>query len=92
MIEMPDGQRWVYSESLDRGHFSDDPAVFVRHSRTCDVLRADVLSASGSAALILLSLDTAEQGGFLHRVAGHVDLWPDGALGATRAEEFFDGQ
>jgi len=52
LIELPDGERWVYSESLDRGHFSDDPTVFARHSATYDVLRADVLSAPESAALI----------------------------------------
>lgn len=27
LIELPDGHRWVYSESLDRGHFNNDPAV-----------------------------------------------------------------
>ncbi|WP_310722540.1 helix-turn-helix transcriptional regulator [Streptomyces sp. N2A] len=52
LIELPDGHRWVYSESLDRGHFNDDPAVFRRHSQAYDVLRADVLSAHESAALI----------------------------------------
>ncbi|MCK7624092.1 helix-turn-helix transcriptional regulator [Streptomyces sp. RS10V-4] len=52
LIKLPDGKEWVYSESLDRGHFSDDPAVFGRHSQTYDVLRADVLSARDSAALI----------------------------------------
>ncbi|MHB9852782.1 helix-turn-helix domain-containing protein [Streptomyces krungchingensis] len=52
LIELPDRHRWVYSESLDRGHFSDDPAIFARHSRTYDVLRADALSAPQSAALI----------------------------------------
>ncbi|MBT2409752.1 helix-turn-helix domain-containing protein [Streptomyces sp. ISL-12] len=52
LIELPGGQRWVYSESLDRGHFSDDPAVFMHHTRTYDVLRADVLSAPESASLI----------------------------------------
>ncbi|MFD3615059.1 Scr1 family TA system antitoxin-like transcriptional regulator [Streptomyces sp. NPDC058676] len=52
LIELPDGHRWVYSESLDRGHFNDDPAIFTHHSRTYDVLRADALSALGSAALI----------------------------------------
>jgi hypothetical protein len=52
LIELPDGYRWVYSESLDRGHFNDDPAVFERHSRTYDVLRADALSALESSALI----------------------------------------
>ncbi|CAM5260029.1 XRE family transcriptional regulator OS=Streptomyces alboniger OX=132473 GN=CP975_11920 PE=4 SV=1 [Streptomyces alboniger] len=52
LIDMPDGHHWVYSESLDRGHFNDDPALFAQHSRTYDVLRADVLSAPESAALI----------------------------------------
>ncbi|MEU2915833.1 Scr1 family TA system antitoxin-like transcriptional regulator [Streptomyces massasporeus] len=52
LIELPGGERWVYSESLDRGHFSDDPAVFTQHMRSYDVLRADALSAPQSAALI----------------------------------------
>jgi len=52
LIELPDGHRWVYSESLDRGHFNDDPGGFARHSQTYDVLRADILSARESAALI----------------------------------------
>ncbi|MFF0891383.1 Scr1 family TA system antitoxin-like transcriptional regulator [Streptomyces sp. NPDC001046] len=52
LIELPGGERWVYSESLDRGHFSDDPAVFAQHMRSYDVLRADALSAPQSAALI----------------------------------------
>ncbi|MEU7045355.1 helix-turn-helix transcriptional regulator [Streptomyces varsoviensis] len=52
LITLPDGQEWVYSESLDRGHFNDDPAVLARHAQTYDVLRADALSASESAALI----------------------------------------
>ncbi|WP_411137526.1 helix-turn-helix domain-containing protein [Streptomyces sp. C10] len=52
LITLPKGEQWVYSESLDRGHFNDDPAVFARHSQTYDVLRADALSAPESAALI----------------------------------------
>ncbi|MBC2877009.1 MULTISPECIES: helix-turn-helix domain-containing protein [Streptomyces] len=52
LIQLPDGHQWVYSESLDRGHFSDDPAVVARHSRTYDVLRADSLSTRDSAAFI----------------------------------------
>ncbi|MFI2185526.1 Scr1 family TA system antitoxin-like transcriptional regulator [Streptomyces sioyaensis] len=52
LITLPDGECWLYSESLDRGHFHDDPAVFARHSQTYDVLRADALSAPESAALI----------------------------------------
>ncbi|WP_435602372.1 helix-turn-helix domain-containing protein [Streptomyces sp. bgisy130] len=51
LIELPNG-RWVYSESLDRGHFNNDPAVYVRQTQTYDVLRADALSAPESAALI----------------------------------------
>ncbi|WP_327297491.1 helix-turn-helix domain-containing protein [Streptomyces sp. NBC_01197] len=52
LIALPDGHQWVYSESLDRGHFGDDPTVFARHSRTYDVLRADAPSSHESAALI----------------------------------------
>lgn len=52
LIELPDGHRWVYSESLSQGHFADDPAVFSRLSQTYDVLRADALAAPESAAWI----------------------------------------
>ncbi|MGP4083992.1 helix-turn-helix domain-containing protein [Streptomyces sp. KR55] len=52
LITLPDGHQWVYSESLDRGHFNDNPALFARHRQTYDVLRADALSARESAALI----------------------------------------
>ncbi|MGW7431334.1 helix-turn-helix domain-containing protein [Streptomyces sp. NPDC054861] len=52
LITLPGGDRWVYSESLSRGHLTDDPAAFERHSQNYDVLRADVLSALESAALI----------------------------------------
>jgi transcriptional regulator with XRE-family HTH domain len=52
LITLMDGQVWVYSESLDRGHFSDDPAVISCHVHTYDVLRADSLSAADSAAAI----------------------------------------
>ncbi len=51
LIELAN-ERWVYSESLDRGHFNNDPALFARHTQTYDVLRADALSAPESAALI----------------------------------------
>lgn len=52
LIRLPDGHEWVYSESLNKGHFQDDPALCARWSRTYDVLRADALSAQESAALI----------------------------------------
>ncbi|MFJ3954385.1 Scr1 family TA system antitoxin-like transcriptional regulator [Streptomyces libani] len=62
LIELPD-ERWVYSESLDRGHFNNDPAVYVRYSQTYDVLRADALSARESAALISDVMEGYEQHG-----------------------------
>ncbi|HSX99647.1 MAG TPA: helix-turn-helix transcriptional regulator [Streptomyces sp.] len=52
LLTLPDGHQWVYSESLDLGHFNDDPTVLAQHRRTYDVLRADALSARESAALI----------------------------------------
>ncbi|MFF9913327.1 Scr1 family TA system antitoxin-like transcriptional regulator [Streptomyces sp. NPDC013457] len=51
LIKLPDGHEWVYSESLDSGHFSDDPSILRRHAQTYDGLRADALSARESAAL-----------------------------------------
>ena len=61
LISLPDGHNWVYSESLDRGHFNDDPAAYARHSQTYDVLRADALSARESAALISAAMEGYEQ-------------------------------
>lgn len=60
LIELAD-ERWVYSESLDRGHFNNDPAVYARHSQTYDVLRADIPSAHESAALISDVMEGYEQ-------------------------------
>lgn len=52
LITMPDRHEWLYSESLELGHFNDDPAAIARHTQTYDVLRADALSAPDSAALV----------------------------------------
>jgi transcriptional regulator with XRE-family HTH domain len=52
LITLPEGHRWIYSESLERGHLTDEPARYARHAQTYDVLRADALSADESAALI----------------------------------------
>ncbi|MFE4966331.1 Scr1 family TA system antitoxin-like transcriptional regulator [Streptomyces sp. NPDC056660] len=52
LITLPDGERWIYSESLTRGHFNNDPDAYAEVSRIYDVLRADTLSARESAALI----------------------------------------
>lgn len=60
LIELSD-ERWVYSESLDRGHFNNDPAAYARHSQTYDVLRADIPSARESAALISDVMEGYEQ-------------------------------
>ncbi|MEU0584022.1 helix-turn-helix transcriptional regulator [Streptomyces sp. NPDC006132] len=62
LIELAD-ERWVYSESLDRGHFTNDPAVYQRHSQTYDVLRADIPSARESAALINDAMEGYEHHG-----------------------------
>lgn len=72
LITLPDGHRWVYSESLDRGHFNDDPAVYQRHLQAYDVLRADVLSARESAALISDVMEGYEHHG--QAPAEHGDL------------------
>lgn len=73
LIELPDGHRWVYSESLDRGHFNDDPTVFARHSQTYDVLRADILSACESAALISDVMEGYEHDGQSRTRRGDLD-------------------
>ncbi|GAB3956016.1 helix-turn-helix domain-containing protein [Streptomyces sparsus] len=52
LITLPSGEIWVYSESLEHGHFINNPASVSRHHQTYDVLRADALSADESAALI----------------------------------------
>ncbi|GGY04706.1 helix-turn-helix domain-containing protein [Streptomyces djakartensis] len=73
LIELPDGHRWVYSESLDRGHFSDDPAVFRRHSHAYDVLRADALSVRESVALISDAMEGYEQHEQARTLRGELD-------------------
>jgi transcriptional regulator with XRE-family HTH domain len=52
IIRLPDGHEWIYTESLRRGHFYDDPEVVARHSQEYALLKADALSANESAALI----------------------------------------
>ncbi|GAA2763811.1 helix-turn-helix transcriptional regulator [Streptomyces paradoxus] len=52
IITLPEGRHWLYSESLNRGHFTNDPALYERYNQFYDVLRADALSAPQSADLI----------------------------------------
>jgi transcriptional regulator with XRE-family HTH domain len=73
LIELPDGHRWVYSESLDHGHFTDDPAVYTRHSHTYDVLRADALSVRESVALISDAMEGYEQHEDARTLRGDLD-------------------
>ncbi|MFE9251817.1 Scr1 family TA system antitoxin-like transcriptional regulator [Streptomyces sp. NPDC007088] len=63
IIHHPDGTRCVYSESLDQGHFVDEPGAVTRHGQTYDVLRADALSASESAAMIRAAMEGYDQHG-----------------------------
>ncbi|MEV0907269.1 helix-turn-helix domain-containing protein [Streptomyces hokutonensis] len=72
LIELPDG-RWVYSESLDRGHFNNDPTTFACHSQTYDVLRADIPSARESAALISDVMEGYEHHGQARTRRGDLD-------------------
>ncbi|PNE42513.1 MULTISPECIES: helix-turn-helix domain-containing protein [Streptomyces] len=73
LITLPDGGEWVYSESLNSGHFNDDPAVYARHSRAYDVLRADVLSARESAAVISKAMERYGQHGQTPAERGDLD-------------------
>ncbi len=66
-------ERWVYSESLDRGHFNNDPTAYTRHSHTYDVLRADIPSARESAALISDAMEGYEQHGQARTQRGVLD-------------------
>ncbi|MFJ9842186.1 Scr1 family TA system antitoxin-like transcriptional regulator [Kitasatospora sp. NPDC101155] len=57
LLELPDGQRMVYSESLDRGHLSGDSATVARHQRRYDQFRGECLSGSDSLRLIAEALE-----------------------------------
>ncbi|GHF51872.1 transcriptional regulator [Kitasatospora xanthocidica] len=57
LLELPDGQRLVYSESLDRGHLSNDSASVAKHLRRYDQLRAECPSESDSLRLIADALE-----------------------------------
>lgn len=73
LITLPDGHKWVYSETLDRGYFSDDPTIFGRYSQTYDVLRADAPSARESAALISDAMKGYEHHGQVPTERGDLD-------------------
>ncbi|WP_030806885.1 helix-turn-helix domain-containing protein [Streptomyces sp. NRRL S-337] len=73
LIVLPGGERWLYSESLDCGHFSNDPSAYARHGQTYDVLRADAASARESAALISDAMEGYEHDEQTRTQPGHLD-------------------
>ncbi|MFE6775471.1 Scr1 family TA system antitoxin-like transcriptional regulator [Streptomyces sp. NPDC057702] len=52
IISMPNGRDWVYSESVDFGHFVNDPARVRELTRLYTRLAADALSTTESAQFI----------------------------------------
>jgi len=52
LITLPTGRRWSYSETLSNAEFSSNVKVMAGYQRIYDLLRADALSATESAALI----------------------------------------
>ncbi|MFT2017019.1 helix-turn-helix domain-containing protein [Streptomyces sp. 796.1] len=52
IISMPSGRDWIYSESIDCGHFVNDPARVQQLTRTYTRLAADALSTTESAQFI----------------------------------------
>ncbi|MBV6700635.1 Scr1 family TA system antitoxin-like transcriptional regulator [Kitasatospora aureofaciens] len=52
LITSPEGRTRVYSESLDRGHFIEDPREVQGKQRAYDLLQAEALSPRESADLI----------------------------------------
>lgn len=52
LIELPDGERWAYSEVMGKGHIVEDSGAVTTLSRSYDRLRAEVLSARDTAKLI----------------------------------------
>ncbi|WP_188305482.1 helix-turn-helix domain-containing protein [Streptomyces sp. CBMA123] len=52
LLELPDGQRMVYSESLERGHLTDASDAVIKNQRRYDQLRGECLSEVDSLRLI----------------------------------------
>ncbi|MEU9045523.1 MULTISPECIES: helix-turn-helix transcriptional regulator [unclassified Kitasatospora] len=57
LLELPDGQRLVYSESLERGHLSNASASVAKYQRHYDQLRGECLSEVDSLRLIAEALE-----------------------------------
>ncbi|MEV7773342.1 DUF5753 domain-containing protein [Kitasatospora sp. NPDC086791] len=57
LLELPEGQRVLYSESLEQGHLSDSSATVAKYHRHYDQLRAESLSERDSLRLIADALE-----------------------------------
>ncbi|WP_371500775.1 Scr1 family TA system antitoxin-like transcriptional regulator [Kitasatospora sp. NBC_00374] len=57
LVTLPDGARWIYSESIAGGHFLNDPNQLSRRTRAYDRLSADALSTGESAQLIRRAME-----------------------------------
>ncbi len=57
LLGLPGGSEYLYSESLGRGHFTDDPAQLTQRSRSFERLGAEPLSAPASRELIGGAMD-----------------------------------
>ncbi|MFI6371538.1 Scr1 family TA system antitoxin-like transcriptional regulator [Streptomyces sp. NPDC050546] len=61
LITLPHSEQWIYSESLSRGYFNNDPNAYDKQCQAYDVLRADAPSALESAALIREAMEGYER-------------------------------
>ena len=57
LITMPNGDHWLYAESLTGAHISGDPQEIASHRRTYDLLRSDCLNPRDSAELIRTAME-----------------------------------
>ncbi|WP_459646484.1 helix-turn-helix domain-containing protein [Kitasatospora sp. Ki12] len=57
LLELPDGQHLLYSESLEQGHLSDASATVAKYQRHYDRLRAECPSERDSLRLIADALE-----------------------------------
>ncbi|MFI6446210.1 Scr1 family TA system antitoxin-like transcriptional regulator [Kitasatospora sp. NPDC050543] len=57
LLTFPGGTEWIYSESLNRGHFGNAPEQLVQRAQAYDRLRAAALSAPESARFIRRSME-----------------------------------
>ncbi|WP_308117898.1 helix-turn-helix domain-containing protein [Streptomyces buecherae] len=62
LITLPQGREVLYSESVNSGHFVNDPTVVRNAGRTYDLLRTESLSASETATLISDVMGRYDQG------------------------------